>query len=870
MFALCRLSSSADVGVSEAIRSSLSGIHLQLAPNTRPTLRPGFGNLGRSIKLHANYFPVNVAKGPWFEYDVSISPVAGRRTKRRIFQLAEQSPGWKTAGLFGSVAHDCSSRLISPKKLAKSLSFSVPYNEEDGEQVHAGNVYTLTLEYVRDIETKGLLKYLKGKPEHSDIDTSSTISALNLILSAHPNRFVGGGTVVGRNRFFFPTATQPSNLGGGLEAWNGFYSSVRPTRNGLMVNVNVCTTAFYKPGNLAESMVAFTKSVFRGNRSAFVRGVRVKTQHLGHRIVKALFSQKSRKQKLSDADLDRGQFQAIIKASDLHPFPGHLRYPKPPLVNLGGDIIIPAEQCEILPAQPFRGQLTDAHSAAMIEAATKPPQVNATSITGVGLDVLGYKPGVSQQLKAFGISIENQMAVVPGRILPPPVIKYSKGEPKLDDRASWNLKGAKFVKGAKIGPWAVLVIKDGQPQHEFSGSDDPDLLATVRGFASGCRASGMVVDQKDPVILEAHLPPTVPTDPARTAAIEVIRQQLASLSEKPSMVMVLLSNTDKAVYSGVKHLCDGDLVITSVCVQSALIRREKGQPRYFSSVGSKLNMKLGGVNHTLAAENMTWLQKMPTMLVGIDVTHPGRESMDGSPSITAVVASCKSDFAQYPASLELQASGKELVKQRCFAQRILVYRDGISESQFKSVLDEELPAIRLACETFDTLESQYRPAVTIVVCGKRHHTRFYPIKEGDADQNGNPQPGTVVDRGVTSVYNFDFFLQAHGALQGTARPTHYYVLHDDNAFQADELQALTNDVSYMFARATQAVSLVSPAYYAHLACERGRYYLYKFLQSTSNIARSASSDDKKSIMDDAQKAWRDGVGGKLKDSMFYI
>jgi hypothetical protein len=39
---------------------------------------------------------------------------------------------------------------------------------------------------------------------------------------------------------------------------------------------------------------------------------------------------------------------------------------------------------------------------------------------------------------------------------------------------------------------------------------------------------------------------------------------------------------------------------------------------------------------------------------------------------------------------------------------------------------------------------------------------------------------------------------------------HYFVVHDEIGFKADELQNLTNVVSYMFARATKAVSLVSP------------------------------------------------------------
>lgn len=89
--------------------------------------------------------------------------------------------------------------------------------------------------------------------------------------------------MVGRNRYFFRSAMPPVPLGGGLEAWRGFYSSVRPSFKQLMVNVNVCTTAFYQEGNLAEAMVAFQQASFGANMATFVRGVRVSADHLGYR-----------------------------------------------------------------------------------------------------------------------------------------------------------------------------------------------------------------------------------------------------------------------------------------------------------------------------------------------------------------------------------------------------------------------------------------------------------------------------------------------------------------------------------------------------------------------------------------------------------
>lgn len=117
---------------------------------------------------------------------------------------------------------------------------------------------------------------------------------------------------------------------------------------------------------------------------------------------------------------------------------------------------------------------------------------------------------------------------------------------------------------------------------------------------------------------------------------------------------------------------------------------------------------------------------------------------------------------------------------------------------------------------------------------------------------------------------------AMSGLQGTTRPTHYYVVHDEIGIGSDQLQALTNDISYMFARATKAVSLVSPAYYADLACERGRCYIHPLLQGISDSGTTgASGTENEEVMQEAKRLWRsdkspNGVGGTLKDTMFYI
>jgi len=476
------------------------------------------------------------------------------------------------------------------------------------------------------------------------------------------------------------------------------------------------------------------------------------------------------------------------------------------------------------------------------------------------------------------------MAVVPGRILPKPGIMYSSSTASIDNKASWNLRGVKFARGARLDKWTVLVIKDSS-RDEFAGSSDPQLFEIVAGFRNMCNVSGMQVTA-DPTYATALLPRKDPSDPMRRAAIDTIRKTLLAVKPKPTLIFVMLATGDKAIYEGLKHLCDVFLDVATVCVQSSKIRKKS--PQYYANVALKVNMKMGGINHKLDANSGKWLNALPTMIVGMDVTHPSPGSALGTPSIAAVVASIDNNFAQYPASMEIQESRKEMItnlknmmigrlklfrsKNGKLPQRILVYRDGVSEGQFNIVRVEEKPLIMEAFKEFSTPTAKYRPKLTIVICGKRHHTRFYPTDENSAAGDGNPLPGTVVDRGVTAIYDFDFFLQAHGGLQGTTRPTHYYVVHDEIGFKANEIQGLTNSLSYMFSRATKAVSLVSPAYYADVACERGRCYLRKLFHGYVGDGTSATgSATEQDVVQEARGLWSTGVSRPgLKDTMFYL
>jgi eukaryotic translation initiation factor 2C len=129
-------------------------------------------------------------------------------------------------------------------------------------------------------------------------------------------------------------------------------------------------------------------------------------------------------------------------------------------------------------------------------------------------------------------------------------------------------------------------------------------------------------------------------------------------------------------------------------------------------------------------------------------------------------------------------------KNNALPEKIILFRAGINEGQFGIMLQCELPGMEKAFAAMYG-SGEPRPKLSIVACGKSHRVNLLPTSAGTASQNGNTRPGTVVDKGITDVYRYDFYLQvsafgiprlrgadprsqAHRVLVGTGRPTRMY------------------------------------------------------------------------------------------------
>jgi len=387
----------------------------------------------------------------------------------------------------------------------------------------------------------------------------------------------------------------------------------------------------------------------------------------------------------------------------------------------------------------------------------------------------------------------------------------------------------RFYKPQPINRWVIAVFES---QTRFP---PPAVNEMMKGLVNGCQEVGMAMAPT--TMIKYFNGQASIRDQLRSLGAECI----AKHQHPPNLYVVILPEGSNDIYTAVKHFGDVEMGIPTQCLKSLKCMRAK--PQYFANVSLKINVKLGGINTVPEPSSVTVLTDpaYPTLVMGADVIHPSPGSI-GRPSFTALVGNIDSDTARYVADSRVQTSRQEMIQDlevmskhilgfymryrdgvegkkgaSAAPKRIILYRDGVSEGQFKQVLDQELPLLKKACS-----DLRIDPKITIIVVGKRHHVRFFPQNERDADKSGNCPAGTVVDREVAHPTEFDFYLQSHGGLLGTSRPAHYSVLYDETGFNADSLQSLSFALCHVYARSTRSVSIPAPVYYADIVCSRAK------------------------------------------------
>lgn len=296
----------------------------------------------------------------------------------------------------------------------------------------------------------------------------------------------------------------------------------------------------------------------------------------------------------------------------------------------------------------------------------------------------------------------------------------------------------------------------------------------------------------------------------RQCDLRDIGQNLDRMASQKVDIVFCIVPSKGPNYAKVKQEAELKAGVLTQCIKADTIARRCDRMT-LGNILLKVNAKLNGTNHKLAAQTSPILnnfEKEPVMFIGADVTHPAPGTMNGY-SVAAAVASHDRNAFCYNTGWRVQtgeiiADFETFVKEalqffvkenKKLPSKIFYFRDGVSDSQFKHVMEFEWDALLKACAA---LKPGYEKTVkvTIMIVQKRHRTRFFPGKSGiSEDKNNNVPAGTVVDTIITRPDEAQYYLCSHQAIQGVARPTKYCILLDDGDHSMDDLQALTYNVS---------------------------------------------------------------------------
>ncbi|KAF3934323.1 hypothetical protein ABW19_dt0208966 [Dactylella cylindrospora] len=828
--------------------------------------RPGFGKLGKTAPILCNSFRVRrFPNSVIYQYDVQI--MGKGETKRALLRKIFYSP--QLQSFFGkdvephTVLYDGNRLAWSIKKLAfgEDLNEEIDMNENK-ERASVQNVFRVRMRKTTQVPLKVTEDYIKGLVP-MDREVLVGMNFLDHLLRETPaNRYI---TI--KRSFFKHTGAQ--TLEGGVEAWKGIFQSIRPSQGGfLTINVDVASAVFWTETSLINCL----RALLRASSPADLVGKltsengqrdlrRVKRLQFYTKHTKSTDSRKkkftiegftktgARTEFFDSKDYDTGRVERLtVETYYLKQYNIRLQFPTLPLIRTKKkNVLIPIELAFVCEGQRYPYKLNERQTADMIRFTVQRPNVRLEAIRS-NVAELNWKEDPC--LQKYGMAIDPNLINTTARILMPPTISYGPGSQEANFKprgGRWDLRGKKFVRPAVLKSWGIGIAA--QPRRVSKEA----VQNFVRQFIQIFIQHGGKVENKDPPIMYM--------DPGKAISDSVREVFIASgnmVKHRPQVLFFVLTAKSAQPYNDIKAACDTLLGVTSQCLQSKHVEQAKAQ--YCSNVCMKVNAKLGGTTVYLGKDSHPFWGGEPTMYVGADVSHGGSFGGGGmkAASFASMVASTDVQGARYSAICNTNGHRVECIttqnimkfmpvlfknfrkNTQQIPKRFIYFRDGVSEGEYSKILEDEVYDLRRACRALDPA---FDPKFTVIICTKRHHSRFFPNPkdQNSSDRNGNCVPGTIIEKDVTSVTDFDFFLCSHSAIQGTARATKYTVIHDENKIEPDRLQALIYNFCYTYMRATNSVSLgqyfrspslamssllirplVPPVYYAHLASARAR------------------------------------------------
>ena len=380
-----------------------------------------------------------------------------------------------------------------------------------------------------------------------------------------------------------------------------------------------------------------------------------------------------------------------------------------------------------------------------------------------------------------------------------PSIQTSGKTHSITEKSTFNIHKFIPIKGEKCSRWQLFYYENFQ-------NLIPDLL-------QGLKSASLSLNQELTKPLQVVIPQSTPNSSLSEFILSNLKQG--------AQLIVLVIKKNSPSYKIIKTALTSSFPVPSQVIIDQSI--ERNDSSIYNKIFIQILCKIGGIPWTVS------LPSLPpyTMIVGIDVCH---NTFNGEQSVLGFWASLNSSFTIGYSKAAFHGVNQEIsdiltpifiesiekfteVNSGQKPRMILLYRDGVGNSQYVKVVNVEIPQIVAAIKEVDL---NWKPEIVVVGVNKRVNQRFF--------LNGkNPGHGVLVDD-VVVLDNLNFYLMSHWTSIGTVTPTHYHVVVNESKMETKCLYELTYALCYSYFNWQGGIRVPAPCMYAHkIAYLVGKY-----------------------------------------------
>ncbi|XP_077488732.1 piwi-like protein 1 [Amblyomma americanum] len=417
----------------------------------------------------------------------------------------------------------------------------------------------------------------------------------------------------------------------------------------------------------------------------------------------------------------------------------------------------------------------------------------------VFMERINNNEAIRNDMDRWGIRFDDSLVKIDARVLQPEKVMQGSNTYRYSAATadfSRETRDRPLHVAVAVESWIVLCHR----------CEEANVTQFVRTLMSVCPPMGVKIRQPRLVLL----------DDDRPSGFVYALRQLTS-GGNIELALIVLPNSRKDRYDIIKKEACVDLGLHTQVILARTIGNRRNIHSVATKVAVQLNCKLGGE---------AWCLEIPlvsTMVIGYD-TYP--DSSTPNRSAGAFVASINKSLTRWYQRVCFHDTHEGLAKSlpsllrdalRKYSQcndgaspdRIIFYRDGVSDGQIPQVMEWEINPI---VASLQGLFPGVNHKLAFVVVTKRISTRFFlPSREHVT----NPPPGTVVDSEVTRLERYDFFLVSQSVRQGTVAPTHYNVVYDTTGLKPDHMQRLAYKLTHLYFNWPGTIRVPAPCQYAH-------------------------------------------------------